>query len=95
MKPGTSAVYWYVWESCLPGCIYLLALNSYVYLGTVNTVINGKLSLTHLPDAPKIETNVFQVGAIKLAHCNLTGVLSEKNVLSSLARETFCFWIER
>lgn len=56
MKPGTSAVYWYVWESCLPGCIYLLALNSYVYLGTVNTVINGKLSLTHLPDAPKIET---------------------------------------
>lgn len=75
MKPRTSAVYRYAWENGFPGCIYFLALNSYIYLGTVNTVINGKLSLVHLPDASQIKTNVFQVGAIKLAYCNLTGIL--------------------
>lgn len=75
MKPRTSAVYWYAWESGFPGCIYLLALNTYIYLGTVNTFINGKLSLAHLPDVSQINANAFQVGAIKLAYCNLTGIL--------------------
>lgn len=55
--------------------LYLLALNTYIYLGTVNTLINGKFSLAHLPDAFQIKANAFQVDAIKLAYHNLTGIL--------------------
>lgn len=68
-------VYRCAWESGFRGCIYMLALNTYVYLGTLNTVISGKLSLGHLPDASQIKTNAFQVGAIKLAYHHLTGIL--------------------
>lgn len=62
-------------ESGVPVYIYLVALKTYIYLGTLNTVINTKLSLDHFPDASQIKANAFQVGAIKLAHHNLTGIL--------------------
>lgn len=68
-------VYWRAWKSGFPGCIYTLALNTYIYLGTLNTVINGKLSLGHLPDASQINANALQVSAIKLAYHHLTGIL--------------------
>lgn len=53
----------------------MLALNTYIYLGTLNTVTSGKLSLGHLPDASQIKANALQVGAIKLAYPHLTGIL--------------------
>lgn len=68
-------VYWCAWESGFPGCIYMLALNTYIYLGTLNTVISGKLPLGHLLDASQIKVNALQVGAIKLAYHCLTGIL--------------------